>query len=84
MNTQNITEQQAVSISDYLELLKKFEHVDIYRGHENSTWPLVPKIARKTTGQHSILDAEYLMINEFKKLSIPYLEVKPTSEIDSN
>ena len=78
----NIIENNASSIQEYLEIITNLDFSPIYRGHENISFDLLPKIARNGTRSLSIASAEYVMINEFKKLSVPHLKIKPTTEFE--
>ena len=65
--------------------LKKIDlgHNVIFRGHADSTWELKPSVGRHHSGEWSwALEWEMDSLEEFKKRSIPYLKVNPSSDIE--
>ncbi len=73
-----IHEEEIKSIDKFINKIKKYAYKNsdlnrLYRGHRESSWELIPKIARETF----LLSPDYLqkekeIVNEFKRQSISY------------
>ena len=52
----------------------------IFRGHRDHEWKLNPKLARHTS--ITIRKREKIVMNEFKRLSLPFISIQPRNEFD--
>ena len=81
----NIIEYKINSISDLLNLLESKIQINdytLFRGHNNFTWDLLPKIARKDFKFRSNSDSELKMIETFKRYAKQYLKKEIKNEWD--
>jgi hypothetical protein len=82
MKISNIKIETISSFSDFIEFIQsncKDDNI-LFRG-QNIDKPLLPKIARLRC-RGKILDCEINMFNSFKDQALPYIEFKPTNELD--
>jgi hypothetical protein len=66
-------------------LLREIDTGDkiIYRGHADADWVLKPSIGRHFNGPWEyVQEWEINSLDEFKKRSVPYIKVKPNSDIE--
>lgn len=78
-----ITEKTAKSISDLVQIIgeiKATTKIWWYRGQGNSTWQLVPSIARVGTGDTT--DREIALIKRFRQNAVAILNQAPTEEFE--
>src|SRR5262249_51870066 len=59
----------------------------LFRGQQDLNWRLIPQIGRKETrlkskGQSEIGKVEARIFESFKRLSLPFLQTMPESELD--
>lgn len=66
-----------------LEYRPKFTNNFIYRGHEDATWELVPSLFRlKGVVGNSWETFETILLERFRKQSLPFLKSIPQTDID--
>jgi hypothetical protein len=68
-------------LGEYIDIIEKYCESDyiLFRG-QNSDWPLIPKLCRINMRAGSMLDTERLMLEDFKRLSKPFLSKVPTND----
>jgi len=55
----------------------------IYRGHANADWELKPSIGRYFTGDwETVSEREQRALEDFKRLSVPYIKHRPESDVE--
>lgn len=73
------------TVTEYVSLILKNPSY-LFRGHEDIEWELVPDIDRpefshaRNKSQLSRNDHERLAFNEFKRLALPYLKIRPAND----
>lgn len=78
MDDSEIIEKEVSSLSQFIELMKKYsllksERIRIYRGHTEANWQLLPKIARPDIFNGiDFLIKEQSIIQEFRRMAIPH------------
>lgn len=89
----NIAKTHTVEkIADYTELISQLrannnQDLILFRGHQDSSWPLLPKVGRPGTrlkgkGQSDLARVEKLLFDNFKRFALPLLHVKPEDDLD--
>lgn len=82
-------EESISSIKDFIDLIEAEKSISevsgnyvdfLFRGQSKDK-PLIPKLARGTL-KDEIINTEKLIITEFKRTSIPLLELQPENEWD--
>ena len=80
---------QIESIKDLLHEIDLSESSRMYRGQSNSEWELIPSIARmyETLGRHPFSfvrweDLEDYLLNHFKNYSAPFMDFKPSLDLE--
>lgn len=73
------------SLSEYLEVLERIGNLDMFRGHANKDWKLIPRLGRlfhilEGYENWEILEEDVLM--RFKKYAVQFVEKEPKNEIE--
>lgn len=73
------------SLIDFLEMIKKYKGMAMYRGHRDEKWQLIPRIGRDMGtltywgGWDGLEEGIY---DEFRKYALPYLSPEPKNIVE--
>jgi hypothetical protein len=70
-------------VSDVVKVIEEYRRIGkklLFRGHRQD-WDLLPVIAR-CTPRYPLPELERSMVKKFKRESLPFLEMRPESELD--
>jgi hypothetical protein len=75
---EEIEARPITTLGEFIHIIEKYCDSDyiLFRG-QNSDWPLLPKLCRLQTRDASIIETERKMLEDFKRLSKPYLTKFP-------
>ncbi len=73
-------DQTIESVNEFLEwVADQCDDRALFRG-QHQDWPLLPNVARLAPRNQSILEHEQAMLAEFKRASLPFLDLEPRSD----
>jgi len=81
LDKQEIEKTPITKLDEYIEFIEKYCDVDytLFRGQQED-WDLLPKLSRLKVRIGNITQTEEAMLNDFKRLSKPYLQRVPVND----
>lgn len=77
-----MTEQAINSFLEFCAFVEKLPQGTMYRGVRNSSYDLVPSIARKTIDHRPVQEIEKILLMRFMNEAFPFLAHKPTNDFE--